>query len=307
MSRAVTSRYNPLLAQVVVTRRCNLSCGYCNEYDDYSPPVPLEALLARIDHLASLNTGAITFTGGEPLHPSLPQIIRAARGHGMVVTMITNGFRLSRAAIEALNEAGLMGMQISIDNLKPNEVSMKSLTSVERKLELLSPIRQVQGQREFGARDQRRAHQRRGDGGRNRRQVSLSTFGRPAARPYGCAQGVECGPDGGIPESHQDFTLAATSAELLAVPEEVDAWPAQRLEMSRRGARFLYICEEGKVHLCSQRRGYPGIPLLEYTREDIKREFNTQKLCSPTCTLSCVHQMSMFDRWRGPQTRSDPE
>ena len=37
---ALGSRYNPLLAQVVVTRRCNLACGYCNEYDDFSPPVP---------------------------------------------------------------------------------------------------------------------------------------------------------------------------------------------------------------------------------------------------------------------------
>ena len=37
--KALSSRSNPLLAQMVVTRRCNLSCGYCNEYDDFSPPV----------------------------------------------------------------------------------------------------------------------------------------------------------------------------------------------------------------------------------------------------------------------------
>ncbi len=36
--KVLSSRYNPLLAQMVVTRRCNLSCGYCNEYDDFSPP-----------------------------------------------------------------------------------------------------------------------------------------------------------------------------------------------------------------------------------------------------------------------------
>jgi Predicted Fe-S oxidoreductases len=139
LGRALGSRYNPLLAQVVVTRRCNLACGYCNEYDDFSPPVPLPTLLARIDHLARLRTASITFTGGEPLlHPHLPDIIRAARGHGMVVTMITNGFRLSRARIEQLNDADLQGMQISIDNLEPDEVSMKSLVSVERKLELLA-------------------------------------------------------------------------------------------------------------------------------------------------------------------------
>src|SRR5580692_2499219 len=101
LGRALGSRYNPLLAQVVVTRRCNLACGYCNEYDDFSPPVPLQDLLARVDHLASLKTASITFTGGEPLlHPDLDKVIRAARNHGMIVTMITNGFRLTRQWID---------------------------------------------------------------------------------------------------------------------------------------------------------------------------------------------------------------
>ena len=98
LGRVVSSRYNVLLAQVVVTRRCNLSCGYCNEYDDFSAPVPLADLVARVDHLARLKTASITFTGGEPLlHPDLDEVIRAARRHGMIVTMITNGFRLTQA------------------------------------------------------------------------------------------------------------------------------------------------------------------------------------------------------------------
>ncbi len=29
----------------------------------------------------------------------------------------------------------------------------------------------------------------------------------------------------------------------------------------RAGSRYLYICEDGLVHYCSQQRGYPGIPL----------------------------------------------
>ena len=32
----------PLDAQLIVTRRCNLSCGYCSEYDNFSEPVPTE-------------------------------------------------------------------------------------------------------------------------------------------------------------------------------------------------------------------------------------------------------------------------
>ncbi len=34
----------------------------------------------------------------------------------------------------------------------------------------------------------------------------------------------------------------------------------------RAGSRYLYICEDGLVHYCSQQRGFPGVPLAEYTR-----------------------------------------
>ncbi|MEZ5355002.1 MAG: hypothetical protein R2762_20385 [Bryobacteraceae bacterium] len=70
----------------------------------------------------------------------------------------------------------------------------------------------------------------------------------------------------------------------------------------RAGGRYLYICEDGLVHYCSQQRGYPGRPLLEYTREDIRREYGTVKTCAPHCTVSCVHQISIIDSWRDPQT-----
>ena len=41
----------------------------------------------------------------------------------------------------------------------------------------------------------------------------------------------------------------------------------------RAGARYLYVCEDGLVHYCSQQRGYPGVPLETYTVDDIRREF----------------------------------
>jgi MoaA/NifB/PqqE/SkfB family radical SAM enzyme len=306
LARALGSRYNPLLAQVVVTRRCNLACGYCNEYDDFSPPVPLEDLVARVDHLASLKTASITFTGGEPLlHPDLDKIIRAARRHGMIVTMITNGFRLSLDWIERLNAAGLQGMQISIDNLKPDEVSMKSLSSVERKLALLSKH----------ARFKVNVNSVLGVSGE--RTQDVVTVAETAAK-YGLQHSV------GVLHDHSGL-LKPLSAKQMSAYEQVtkispsvvhslNYWLFQKNLMHgrpndwkcRAGARYLYVTEDGRVHWCSQQRGYPGIPLLEYTRDDIRREFHTEKSCSPTCTLSCVHQMSMFDRYRGAQTRPDP-
>jgi len=72
----------------------------------------------------------------------------------------------------------------------------------------------------------------------------------------------------------------------------------------RAGSRYLYICEDGLVHYCSQQRGAPGVPLGDYTRADVKREFLTAKTCSPACTIGCVHKISYIDHWRAPQTRT---
>jgi hypothetical protein len=61
------------------------------------------------------------------------------------------------------------------------------------------------------------------------------------------------------------------------------------------GSRYLYICEDGLVHYCSQQRGRPGIPLHDYTPEHLEREYHTVKSCAPFCTVSCVHQTAMAD------------
>ena len=74
----------------------------------------------------------------------------------------------------------------------------------------------------------------------------------------------------------------------------------------RAGARYLYVCEDGLVHYCSQQRGYPAKPIEKYTRADIRREFLTEKSCAPSCTVSCVHQVSYLDFWRAPQIQQSP-
>ncbi|HSU19799.1 MAG TPA: hypothetical protein VLI45_08680, partial [Acidobacteriaceae bacterium] len=72
----------------------------------------------------------------------------------------------------------------------------------------------------------------------------------------------------------------------------------------RAGSRYLYVCENGLVHYCSQQRGHPATPIAEYTTADVKREFLTEKGCAPNCTVSCVHQVSYIDHWRAPQNAS---
>ena len=41
---------------------------------------------------------------------------------------------------------------------------------------------------------------------------------------------------------------------------------------------------------------------IDYTVEDIRREFLTEKSCAPMCTVACVHYTSYMDFWRAPQT-----
>jgi hypothetical protein len=64
------------------------------------------------------------------------------------------------------------------------------------------------------------------------------------------------------------------------------------------GGRYLYVCEDGLVHWCSQQRGHPGIPLADYTTADVEREAGTEKSCAPLCTVSCVHRVALLDRLR---------
>src|SRR6188768_895884 len=129
----------PVAAHLIPIRRCNLACTYCNEFDDHSAPVPTSDLLRRIDLLAGLGTGIVTFSGGEPLlHPELDVVIRRIRSRGMIATLITNGYLLTRRRIAALNRAGLDYLQISIDNVVPDDVSKKSLKVLDRKLQWLA-------------------------------------------------------------------------------------------------------------------------------------------------------------------------
>jgi MoaA/NifB/PqqE/SkfB family radical SAM enzyme len=292
---ALAHRDHPVLAHVVVIRRCNLACAYCNEYDKTSEPVPAARLEARLDKLAELGTSVVTLTGGEPtLHPDLDALIRRVRRHGMLAGLITNGFFLMPERIRRLNEAGLDHLQISIDNVDPDDVSVKSLKNLDRKLRYLAEHARfhVNINAVLGA-------ARPGDVlaiDRRARELGFSTS--TGVLHDGAGQGKPLGADelavwrrvhggGGL-----SWTRIAGFEENL-VAGRPNAWKC------RAGARYLYVCEDGLVHYCSQRRGEPGVPLLEYGTADVRREFDTVKDCAPNCTLGCVHRVSTVDSWRG--------
>src|SRR6266446_4761803 len=105
IGKALVSTKHPILVHVIPNRRCNLACTYCNEFDDFSKPVPLEEMKKRLDALADMGTSIVTISGGEPLmHPDLDEVIQHIRRRGMIAGMITNGFYLNKERIERLNE-----------------------------------------------------------------------------------------------------------------------------------------------------------------------------------------------------------
>ncbi len=137
--KGLLSTDHPVQAQIIPVRRCNLACAYCNEYDDVSKPLPKEEMFARVDHLGKLGTTIIVISGGEPLlHPDLDEIIARIRSHSIIAGMITNGYLLVPERIERLNRAGLEHLQISIDNVTPDDTSKKSLKVLDKKLQMLA-------------------------------------------------------------------------------------------------------------------------------------------------------------------------
>lgn len=297
-ARAMQSASHPILAQIVPIRRCNLDCSYCNEYDKVSPPVPLDEMLRRIDKLADLGTTIITLSGGEPtLHPDLDAIIRRIRRRGAIATLITNGYLLTPERIRGLNRAGLDYLQISIDNLMPDETSKKSLKVLDRKLQWLAEYA------EFGVTINsvlgaaiRTPEDAFTIGARARELGFTSTVGilhdhTGQLRPLEANQS----------EVYDRFRTLKTALFSFAHFDSFQENISRALPTDwhcRAGGRFLYICEDGLVHYCSQQRGHPGIPLADYTVEVVKREAARPKGCAPFCTISCVHQTAMLDEFR---------
>jgi len=300
IAKGVLSTDHPVMAHIIPIRRCNLSCTYCNEYDTFSKPVPAETMIQRLDRLADLGTTIITFSGGEPLlHPDLDDLIAHIRRRKIIAGMITNGYLLTADRVKRLNRAGLDHMQISIDNVMPDDVSKKSLKVLDKKLQILAEhalfhvnINSVLG------------------GGIHNPDDALVVGKRALELGFTSTVGIIHDGDGQlrpIGERERAVFLEMKKFEktnFSQLNQFQDAIANGRPSdwRCRAGARYIYVCEDGLVHYCSQQRGFPGKPLDNYTLDDIRREYLTQKGCAPLCTVSCVHQVSYMDFWRHPQT-----
>jgi len=298
VAMALKSPNHPVLAHAVVTRRCNLACAYCNEFDNFSKPVATDEMLRRIDQLAALGTTVITLTGGEPLlHPDLEQIVARVRSRGVIAIMVTNGYLLTPERIQKLNRAGLDEMQISVDNVEPDDVSKKSLKVLDQKLRMLSEWAEFQV---------------------NIHSVIGASSEHPEEALTVARRVIELGLVSSAGIVHDDSgALRPLNDRQREVIEEIESLQKSRFTFAQRnpwrknlmrglpnewhctaGGRHLYICEDGLVHYCMAQRGYPAIPLSQYKQEDIVRESQARKSCTPYCTIFCVQRVAFLDQLR---------
>jgi len=202
--------------------------------------------------------------------------------------------------IEHLNRAGLDHLQISIDNVQPDEVSKKSLKVLDRKLQMLSryAIFQVNINSVLGSPVQHP-------------DDALTVARRALELGFTSTVGILHDHDGQLQplgDHQQDLFVEIMQmgkrsyARFNQFQRNISQGIANGWRC-RAGSRYLYICEDGLVHYCSQQRGFPAIPLEKYTPTHLVHEYHTEKSCAPHCTVSCVQQVAMLDNWRSPQTR----
>ncbi len=288
-------QYSPFFVQMVIIRQCNLSCTYCNEFDKTSEPVPFEILKARAKKLKELGTFAINLTGGEPcMHPQLVDLIRYCRYElkFLKTSMITNGFYLKKELIESLNDAGLQDMQISIDGVKPNDITVKVLDSLRKRLGYL---------KEFAKFNVVVS----GVIGSCPPQESFEVIQYAKEMGFRPRVLLMHGPDGQVKLNAEELAVYKKIQKMI--PRSFPEWSDYRNTMIREGSapfkcragsRYLYVDENGVVNWCSQTRDVFRKNLMEYTDADLKREFYSYKSCQDRCTLGCVRSASSADGWR---------
>ncbi len=118
--------YVPHVVAWNLTRRCNLECAHCyiaaGPRESAATELDTDACLAIVDQLLRVNPAPLLIlSGGEPLlRRDLTEIAQYASSNGATVVVGTNGTLLTDERIAALKQAGVRGVAVSVDSLRPS-------------------------------------------------------------------------------------------------------------------------------------------------------------------------------------------
>ncbi len=194
--------------------------------------------------------------------------------------------------IEGLNREGLTDMSVSVDGVKPNAVTVKVLDTLRKRLELLAK------HAKFGV-------VLSGVVGSSSREEVLEVI------QYAQSHGFK----------PRLLLIHDENGQLRLSPEELQVYAEAKRKVGRfareahnyrerliregvapfhcrAGARYLYVDEMGMVRWCAQTRSGFGKNLLDYTLDDLREQFYTEKSCSDKCSVGCVRTASAYDEWR---------
>ncbi|OGG54083.1 MAG: hypothetical protein A3F84_17590 [Candidatus Handelsmanbacteria bacterium RIFCSPLOWO2_12_FULL_64_10] len=286
----------PIACHLYVTDQCNLDCHYCTEYDNSVPHPSLKDLKRWIRKIKDLGCIRVGLQGGEPLlHPDIVEVVRYCKDLRLRTSLSTNGFKLTPELIQALEEAGLDALQVSVDRMTPVPSTRKALKTLIPKLE----------------------HLRRS---RIPYHISGVLFSETLAESrqvleYGFSKGistharlVHAGPDGG---------MRVGAGEKAALASFVDSM----IEAKRGGKRvhttgpildyqkallngggvdwtcvagykYFFVSAKGEFWLCSTNRR-PALDIMSVT-PDLLRSYFHKKACQAGCGVYCIVETSMF-------------
>jgi radical SAM protein with 4Fe4S-binding SPASM domain len=103
-----------------ITRSCNLRCPHCFTASTMLPVAedpPLEEARSLLEQMAEVGVRLIGLSGGEPLlRRDLEKIIEYSREVGIAeARVVSNGLPATPKRLRSLKDAGLVGIQVSID------------------------------------------------------------------------------------------------------------------------------------------------------------------------------------------------
>jgi len=179
--------------------------------------------------------------------------VRHIRSHGMIAGLIRR-LLLHSDRIQRLNDAGLDNLQISIDNVAPDEVSRKSLRVLDKNCVTWQSTRTLSINIQFSHRRRDQATGRCAYRGEAAVELGFST-----------TVGVIHDGDGTLKPLTETEKQIFHSVKKLGNEDHARLnWFQDSIAEGkpyewrcRSGSRYLYICEDGLVHWCSQQRGYP--------------------------------------------------
>ncbi len=108
-----------------LTHRCPLQCAYCSnplKLDEPRSELSTADWKRVLDQAAAIGILQVHFTGGEPLaRPDLAELVDHAGAAGLYTNIITSGVLLTDAAMAALLDAGIDHIQLSFQDVLPDQ------------------------------------------------------------------------------------------------------------------------------------------------------------------------------------------